>query len=100
MDGGGDSSENIIVKNIYSALISIMDYPIWSGWKVNIWKWNIQLKIKLFIWMITENKVLTWDALQKKDGRDLGFAFSANTNLKILTIYSFIVPSQRQFGPD
>jgi hypothetical protein len=43
-----------------------MDYPIWRGWKVNIWKWDIQLKIKLFIWMAAEKKILTWDALQKK----------------------------------
>jgi hypothetical protein len=72
---GGDSFGNITVNNIYSPLISIMDYLIWCGWKVNIRKWDIHLKIKLFILMAAENKILTWDALQKKGREGLGFFY-------------------------
>jgi hypothetical protein len=29
-----------------------------------MWIWNLVLKIKLFIWLAMENKILTWDNLQ------------------------------------
>jgi hypothetical protein len=92
---------NITVKNIYSALISTQDYPIWRGWKVNLWKWNLQLKIKLFIWMAAENRILSWDVLQKKGWEGPGICFlCAKTVLKISTTFSFIALSLRQFGPE
>jgi hypothetical protein len=37
-----------------------------KGWKNKIWKWKVQLKKKLFIWMVVENKILTWQVLQGK----------------------------------
>jgi hypothetical protein len=37
-----------------------------TGWKVNIWKWHLQLKIILFFWLAMDNRILTWDILQKK----------------------------------
>jgi len=49
------------VKNIYAALISNLE------WLENkLWKWKVQLKKKLFIWMAVENKILTWQVLQGK----------------------------------
>jgi hypothetical protein len=36
------------------------------GWRQAVWKWDIQLKIKLFIWLAAENKILTWDNLQQR----------------------------------
>jgi hypothetical protein len=72
---GGDSSGNMTVKNVYSALISTLDYPIGGGWKVNLWKWNIQLKIKLFIWLAGNKKVLTWDTLQNKGWEGPGVCY-------------------------
>jgi hypothetical protein len=37
-----------------------------GGWKRHLWKWDMAQKIKLFIWLSSENKILTWDTLQKK----------------------------------
>jgi hypothetical protein len=63
---GGDLSRNLNVKNCYEAIISTQNLPTWQGWKVNMWKWHLQLKIVLFFWLATENRLLTWDILQKK----------------------------------
>jgi hypothetical protein len=54
------------VKNIYAALISTYEWPQTKGWKYKLWKWEIQLKKKLFIWLAAENKILTWQVLQGK----------------------------------
>jgi hypothetical protein len=54
------------VKNIYATLISTQDLLHWSGWKVKLWKWNVHLKLKLFVWMAAKNKILTLKVLQKK----------------------------------
>jgi hypothetical protein len=63
---GGDTSGSLTVKNAYMALISTQRFPSYGGWRYNIWKWDLQLKIKLFIWLAAENKILTWDILQQK----------------------------------
>jgi hypothetical protein len=31
-----------------------------------MWKWDMAQKIKLFTWLSIENKILTWDTLQRK----------------------------------
>jgi hypothetical protein len=31
-----------------------------------LWKWDCPLKIKLFAWLVAENKILTWKNLQKR----------------------------------
>jgi hypothetical protein len=53
---GGDSYGNLSVKNIYDAIISTQDLPICHDWKVNLWKWNLQLKIKLVFWLVADNR--------------------------------------------
>jgi hypothetical protein len=63
---GGDSSGFLTVKNAYMALLSTQSLSILGGWRKKIWKWDIQLKIKLFIWLAAENKILTWDNLQQR----------------------------------
>jgi hypothetical protein len=42
---------------------------------VALWNWQIQLKIKLFLWLATNHKVLTWDSLQKKGWEGPGVCF-------------------------
>ena len=37
-----------------------------NGWRENLWSWNIAQKIKLFTWLIIENKIHIWDNLQRK----------------------------------
>ena len=48
------------------ALLSTEGLVRIGGWRQAIWKWDIQLKIKLFIWLAAKNKILTWDNLQQR----------------------------------
>jgi hypothetical protein len=32
----------------------------------NLWDWDLAPKLKLFTWLIMENKILTWDNLQHR----------------------------------
>jgi hypothetical protein len=77
---GGDSSGNITVKNIYAALISTQQLPIWRGWRVNIWKWKLQLKIKIFLWLAADNRILTWEVLNKKGWEGPGICILCKHN--------------------
>jgi ribonuclease HI len=54
------------VKNIYATPTSTFEWPQVNGWENKLWKWEVQLKKKLFIWMVVENKILTWQVLQGK----------------------------------
>ena len=89
----GDSSRILSTKNVYNALISTLDYPTVGGWKLNLWKWNIQLKIKLFIWLDGNQKVLTWDTLQRKGWEGPGICILCNIKSKdidyLLIHYAF-----------
>jgi hypothetical protein len=37
-----------------------------EDWLIDIWKWQIPLRIKLFCWLMIENRILTWDNLLKR----------------------------------
>jgi hypothetical protein len=63
---GGDKSGILSVKNLYKALAEIFWHHTIKGWRYKLWKWNVALKIKLFFWLILENKVLTWENLVSK----------------------------------
>ena len=55
---GGDKSGQITVKNVYEALSNkIWNYKI-GGWRIIMWTWDFPLKLKLFVWLSTENKIL------------------------------------------
>jgi hypothetical protein len=62
----GDKSGQISAQNIYAATAN----SIWpnniSRWKNRFWAWRIPQKIKLFFWLLTENKINTWDNLLRK----------------------------------
>jgi hypothetical protein len=51
VDGGGDRSGVPSVKNFYRAIISTKNLSTIGGWERSIWHWNLQLKIKLFLWL-------------------------------------------------
>jgi hypothetical protein len=72
---GGDSSGKLSVRNCYNAILSTQTLPIMSGWKFNLWKWRIQLKIILFFWLATDYNILTWDVLQKKGWVGPGYCY-------------------------
>jgi hypothetical protein len=63
---GGDNSGSLTVKNTYLAILSTQGLARIGGWRQVVWKWDIQLKIKLFIWLAPENKILTWNNLQQR----------------------------------
>jgi ribonuclease HI len=63
---GGDSSGYLTVKNAYLALLSTQNLSIFKGWRKSLWKWDMQQKIKLFLWLAAENKILTWENLQQR----------------------------------
>jgi len=63
---GGDNSGFLSVKNAYNALLSTLRMQPVGGWRLKLWKWDLQLKIKLFIWLVEGKKILSWDNLQQK----------------------------------
>jgi hypothetical protein len=63
---GGDSSGEISVRNCYKAILSLLSLPNLQGWKLKLWKWNLQLKIILFFRLAVDESILTWDNLLKK----------------------------------
>jgi hypothetical protein len=63
---GGDASGVLSAKNVYLALLSIQNLQVIKGWLLHMWKWNIQEKVKLFLWLAVNNKILTWNILQRR----------------------------------
>jgi zinc-binding in reverse transcriptase len=63
----------------------------------SIWTSHIPLKIKIFLWMVKQNKVLTRDNVLNRDDKELILIFSA-MNYNILNIYLCTVQSPNAFG--
>jgi hypothetical protein len=63
---GGDNSGILTVKNVYSAIATKLWKNTIGGWRKKLWLWDCALKIKLFVWLSVENKILTWNNLQRK----------------------------------
>jgi hypothetical protein len=61
---GGDFLGMIIVKNVYEAIEKNKHVYLIGGWRKTLWSWDCPLKIKLFTWLVVENKILSWDNLQ------------------------------------
>jgi hypothetical protein len=57
-----------------------------TGWRKNFWSWNIQMKVKLFFWLVAENKVLTWQILQQKGWQGPGRCYLCKEANEELTI--------------
>jgi hypothetical protein len=77
---GGDSSGIISVKNIYKALINSLDFPFTTDGYKSSGNGRFNLKIKLFLWLAANHKVLTWDSLQKKGWEGPGICQLCNCN--------------------
>lgn len=63
---GGDCSGYLIVKNVYAAITNTLWNTNISGWRKQLWSLHLAPKIKLFTWLLIENKLNTWDILQRK----------------------------------
>ena len=53
----------ITTKLAYDSLFYNMRDSKRNWWYEALLEWNIPLKIKLFCWLMLENKILTWDNL-------------------------------------
>jgi hypothetical protein len=56
----------LTAKNVYNALASKLWIPNICGWQRTLWDWDLAPKIKLFTWLLLEDKILTWDNLQRR----------------------------------
>jgi hypothetical protein len=63
---GGDNSGTLTVKNVCCTLDSKLWHQSIGGWQKKLWNWDCALKTKKIIWLSVENKILTWDNLQRK----------------------------------
>jgi hypothetical protein len=70
------------VKNAYLAFYSTLNFQT-VEWRNSIWKWDIQLKIKLFIWLAMDQKILTWDIYREEVGKDQVNVSFARTIVRI-----------------
>jgi ribonuclease HI len=61
---GGDLSSKFIVKNAYNAVATNLWDRKEEIWRKILWKWDFPTKIKIFIWLLSANKVLVWENLQ------------------------------------
>jgi hypothetical protein len=95
---GGDKSGLIFVKNVYCALTNKIWHQSIGGWRRHLWTWNIAQKIRLFTWLTIENKILTWDILQRKDGKVQVFSNCVQVIQSQCCIFLSSVPSQNKSG--
>jgi ribonuclease HI len=63
---GGDRSGNLTTKNVYRALANKCWTITSDRWRQKIWRGDCSLKIKLFAWLLFENKLLMWSNLQSR----------------------------------
>jgi hypothetical protein len=47
-----------------------------GGWRKSLWSWDCPLKLKLFTWLVAENKILTWENMQRRGFEGPGYCFS------------------------
>jgi hypothetical protein len=47
-----------------------------------MWKWNVPLKIKLFTWLLAENKILSWEILQRRGFSGPGICLLCKLNVE------------------
>jgi len=63
---GGDQLGSLLAENVYNFVASKLWPHQISNWCRQIWSWDLAYKLKLFIWLVMEGKILTWDSLQRR----------------------------------
>jgi hypothetical protein len=63
-----------------------------------LWKSKLPQKIKIFIWLVVRNKILTKDNLKKKETGKVLKSVVSVVVMSLLIIYSFTVPSRDTCG--
>jgi hypothetical protein len=95
---GGDRSGILNSKNIYLAICDTQNFPIATGWRKNFWNWDLQLKVKLFLWLAANDKILTWSNLQRRGWEGPNRCYLCNYDCETTDTFSFIVPSRNRCG--
>ena len=49
-------------------------------YRTAMWKLNIFLKVKYFLWIALSNTILTWENFQKRTWKDTGIFFLCKNN--------------------
>jgi hypothetical protein len=62
----GNASGVITAKNAYDAIASKIWNRSENWWHCTLWKWDLAPKLKLFTWILLENRILTWENLQRR----------------------------------
>jgi len=62
----GDLSCQISFKNIYEATEEKNWKFFIGGWRKSLWFCDYPLEIKIFVWLIAKNKIITWENLQHR----------------------------------
>ena len=60
-----ENEEYVSAKSLYEAISYICTNYNKKWWYKKIWKWHLPLKLKCFLWLCLENRILTWDNLIK-----------------------------------
>jgi hypothetical protein len=81
--GPGDGSGVITTKNIYQALIYPLDFQCDKTWAHKLWKWPVQLKIKLLCGWQHSIKSLHGTRSKGKVGKARGFASYATATMRM-----------------
>jgi len=69
---GGDCTGLLTTKNVYNALAAELWKNKIGGWRRKLWAWDFPQKIKLFSWLLIEDKLLTWNNLHKRGWKGSG----------------------------
>ena len=87
---------NVVVTTKFDYNVTLEE---WTGsapscWEKSIWHWRIPLKLKIFVWLSLNNKVLTWDNIQRSVSNGSGICILSKGNLKMFFFYFFNIWSE------
>jgi hypothetical protein len=95
---GGDATGSLSVKNLYIALHNQRFEAVDNSWFSLIWRWELPLKLKLFIWLAGKEKPLTWEALRRRGWEGPGICPLCCKDSEDIHHLLVFVPSHSQSG--
>ena len=86
---------NVVVSTKFAYNVTSEE---WGGsapscWEKSIWHWRIPLKLKIFVWLSLNNKVLTWDNIQRSVSNGSGICILSRRESKnvFLLFFQYLV---------
>jgi hypothetical protein len=62
----GHPSGSVSTNALYSMIFNVINVVPAPWWSEKIWNWNLPVKLKCFMWLCLNKKILTWDTLRKR----------------------------------